>query len=503
MSLVVNTNISAPNAQRAMSSSRANLETAMERLSSGKKINSASDDAAGFAIADRMTAQVRGLNMAVQNVNEALSYLQVVDGALESSLDIMQRINELTLQAANDTLSDTDRTYIQKEIGALVEEIDRIGAQTQFNDSAVFKADFQRSQQIQVGANAGNTIDISVGPLASRELWGATAGYALWADAPFITPATSAPEPNGLGASSFLITSATGSAVIDVSADQTAADIQESINAVEEDTGVFARGRTWGFIEAGDSVFGETVQLAVNGESVTVENFSYVRLANAINDVRAISDVGAWGNDWGVELSDWSGGDIRIELESDSEIYAYAPWGWEDKVALSAGGNDSVTWGGTFKLMSDENFSVEKIGGNVPTSFDANPRTQEGFLDQTLSDNDSLTSYFDESYGMTDNLSGANVSHSKGLANAIARFTIDQFISARAEIGVHINRLNYTAANLMNVSEHTSAARSRIEDADFAAESARLAKAQVLQQTGAAMLAQANSSPRLVLSLIR
>ena len=120
MSLVVNTNIRALSTQRAISLSREELETAMERLSSGRKINSASDDSAGFAIAERMTAQIRGVDMAVKNVNDTLSYLRVIDDALGSSLDIMQRINELTLQATNDTLSDTDRTYIQKEIGALV-----------------------------------------------------------------------------------------------------------------------------------------------------------------------------------------------------------------------------------------------------------------------------------------------------------------------------------------------------------------------------------------------
>ena len=119
MSLVVNTNLSAISTQREISLSRAELETAMERLSSGRKINSASDDSAGFAIAERMTAQIRGVDMAVKNVSDTLSYLRVIDDALASSLDIMQRINELTLQAANDTLSDADRTYIQKRSAPL------------------------------------------------------------------------------------------------------------------------------------------------------------------------------------------------------------------------------------------------------------------------------------------------------------------------------------------------------------------------------------------------
>ena len=503
MSLIVNTNLSAISTQREISLSRAELKTSMERLSSGRKINSASDDSAGFAIAERMTAQIRGVDMAVKNVSDTLSYLRVIDDALASSLDIMQRINELTLQAANDTLSDADRTYIQKEIGALVQEIDRIGTHTKFNDSAVFKADFQRSQQVQVGANSGETVSISIGPLASRELWGAKAGYAMWADAPFMTQVTSDPQPNGLEASSFQISSSKGSAVINVAADENAASIEQTINAATDTTGVFARARTWGFLEAGSATFGETVTLSVNGESITVDDFSYMRLANAINDVRDTSGAGAYAEDWGVQIEDWSGGDISVELESNSEIYAYAPWGWDDRVSLDAGGADSVTWGGSLKLMSDDSFTVDKVGGNVPSNFDANPRSLEGTLVQSLSDNDSLTSYFDPTYGMTDNLGGSNVEYGAGLANAVARSTIDQIVAAMTDIGATINRLEYTASNLMSVSDYTTAARSRIEDANFAAESARLAKAQVLQQTGLAMLSQANAAPQLVLSLIR
>ena len=126
MSLIVNTNIGSLNAQRSLAASGAELKTAMERLSSGKKINSAADDAAGFAIAERMTAQIRGLNMAIKNVNDGLSFLRTVDGALESSMKLTQRINELSLQASNGTLSQADRRAIQLEVSALVDEIDRI-----------------------------------------------------------------------------------------------------------------------------------------------------------------------------------------------------------------------------------------------------------------------------------------------------------------------------------------------------------------------------------------
>ena len=133
MSLIVNTNVGSLNAQRSLAASGAELKTAMERLSSGKRINSAADDAAGFAIAERMTAQIRGLNMAVKNVNDGLSYLKTVDGALDTSIRLVQRIYELSVQASNGTLSQPDKTNIQMEISSLIDEVDRVYYETDFN----------------------------------------------------------------------------------------------------------------------------------------------------------------------------------------------------------------------------------------------------------------------------------------------------------------------------------------------------------------------------------
>ena len=281
MSLVINTNVASLNAQRSLSASGAELRTAMERLSSGKQINSASDDAAGFAIAERMTAQIRGLNMAAKNAGDGLSMLSTIENATNDVTDMLQRIRELAVQAVNDTNSTEDRGYLQTEVTQLVAEIDRVANDTQYNGRNVF-VDFVGSGsgesavaggKIQVGTEANQTIDFTIDSIST----------------------------NALG-----------------------------VNSIDVSTGAGA--------------------------------------------TQALSLVDA---------------------------------------------------------------AIEKVAGN------------------------------------------------------------------RAEYGAVQNRLEYSVSNLLNVAEFTTAARSRIEDADFAAESARLSKAQVLQQSGTAMLAQANASQQLALSLFR
>ncbi|MEK9769294.1 MAG: flagellin [Betaproteobacteria bacterium] len=504
VSLVVNTNVGSLNAQRSLAASGAELKTAMERLSSGKKINSAADDAAGFAIAERMTAQIRGLNMAVKNVNDGLGFLKVVDGALESSMKLTQRMKELSIQASNGTLSGTDRQYVQKEVFSLIEEIDRIYYQTEYNgDKAFSPFGSGNLRNIQVGISPGDSISIALNPLSAVDIFARAEAFAIWSDAPFISAASTSPPANGMQASSFSISTASGDTIIETSENMMASQIEELVNAKAEETGVFARATTWGFLEATASTMGSPFSLEINGHSVVVDSFSYENLATALNAERDLTGVRAFAYDWGVELDDLKGNDISIEIQGDGRIYAYAPWKYDDKVELVAGGNDSVTWGGSVKFMSSDEFSVDKLGAAVPTLFDTNPRSQEGYLDATLVDNNSLTSYFDQVYGVTENLDGANVQYAAWVANLVSNAALDTIATERVKIGSFINRLEYTVSNLMNVAEFTTSARSRIEDADFAAESARLAKAQVLQQTGTAMLAQANAQPQMILSLIR
>jgi flagellin len=281
MSIVVNTNIGSLNAQRSLAESSRELSTAMERLSSGKKINSAADDAAGFAIAERMTAQVRGLNMATKNANDGLAMLATIENATNDVTDMLQRVRELAVQAANDTNSSTDRSYLQLEVDSLMAEINRVSSQTVYNNQKVL--DGNQSGTLQVGTEDGQTISFNIASI----------------------------DTSTLGLTDF---------------------------------------------------------------------------------------------------DDGTGGTANISVMS----------------------------------ASDAAQALDKISS-----------------------------------------------------------AIEQVAGDRAGYGALSNRLEYTVSNLMNVAEFTTAARSRIEDADFAAESARLAKAQVLQQTGTAMLAQANASSQLAIQLIR
>jgi flagellin len=315
MSLVINTNVASLNAQRSLAASGAELKTAMERLSSGKKINSAADDAAGFAIAERMTAQIRGLNMATKNANDGLSMIATVENATNDVTDMLHRIRELAVQAANDTNSSTDRGYLQKEVDSLLNEINRVAAQTVYNGAEVLDGS-RSAQQIQVGTDSGQSISFEIDAIDTETL--------------------------GLTGDVFTPSSSAGAAAVtDVTA---------------------------GSVDVND--------------------------ANAVGDDNAPAPV--------------TGKKISVGTAEDASA--------------------------TLALVTA---AIETVAGG------------------------------------------------------------------RAALGAVSNRLEYTVSNLMNVAEYTTAARSRIEDADFAAESARLAKAQVLQQTGTAMLAQANASQQLALSLFR
>jgi flagellin len=343
MSIVVNTNIGSLNAQRSLAESSRELSTAMERLSSGKKINSAADDAAGFAIAERMTAQVRGLNMAAKNANDGLAMLATIENATNDVTDMLQRVRELAVQASNDTNSSTDREYLQKEVDSLLNEINRVASQTVYNDQVVL--DGTHTGQLQVGTDNGQNITFNIKSI----------------------------DTDTLGLTGVSNDAAT-----------------EATNAAAGGTPALVGAFTPGFTPA---VLATT----------TADNATY-------------------------DADGTISGTNKAALET---------------AATAAGAGDSI------------------LGLSVLTADDAEA--------------------------------------------ALTKITtaIEQVAGNRAEYGAMANRLDYTVSNLMNVAEFTTAARSRIEDADFAAESARLAKAQVLQQTGTAMLAQANASSQLAIQLIR
>ena len=374
MSLVVNTNIGSLNAQRSLSSSGNELKTAMERLSSGKKINSAADDAAGFAIAERMTAQIRGLNMATKNANDGLSMLAVIENATNDVTDMLQRMRGLAVQAANDTNSAKDRGYLQKEAEALLSEIDRVASQTQYNGQTVLDGSYQ-NKSIQVGTESEQVVTFSVVGIGSGDLGMATAS-----------------------------------------------EFSQSIG--------------------------------------TVANYHHQTASLTDGTTTLSATVGS--------------APTATELVS---LFQADPKYQDFNYTIALSGPNTFTY-------TERTPGVAQAAGLPSLQAPLNV-TDEGAVSLATAGSN---------IDLVNNASGALASISSA---------IDQISGQRAGYGALQNRLEYTVSNLMNVAEFTTAARSRIEDADFAAESARLAKAQVLQQTGTAMLAQANAQPQLALSLIR
>ena len=169
MALTINTNVASLNAQRNLGISQSNLAKSMQRLSSGLRINSAKDDAAGLAISDRMTAQIRGLNQATRNANDGISLAQTAEGAMQESTNILQRMRELAVQSANDTNSASDRKSLQAEVSQLISELDRIASTTSFNGQKLLDGSFAGAS-FHVGANAGETIDFGVASTKTKNI---------------------------------------------------------------------------------------------------------------------------------------------------------------------------------------------------------------------------------------------------------------------------------------------------------------------------------------------
>ena len=395
MALTINTNVASLNAQRNLGKSQNDLSQSMERLSSGLRINSAKDDAAGLAISDRMTAQIRGLNQASRNANDGISMSQTAEGALQESTNILQRMRELAVQSANDTNSASDRASLNEEIIQLQEEIDRIAVTTEFNGRKVIDGTMTDAT-FQVGANAGvnQTISFSIASARTADL-GTNA----------ITTVTAA---------SASYTATAGSGLLTATADVPGAAGNYSITVVDS-----ADGAT-------------TASVVVSGTSITVTASLTVASFDTSNDIAAL---------------------LNATTASTEGLITVTGLGTAASTAgtttLVGGADDSVTGTRTMDQVS------------VTTRSEASITIAS--VDAALEDIDTI----------------------------------------RGGLGAVQNRFESTIANLNNVSENLSAARSRILDADIAMETSAMTKNNILQQAGVSILSQANQTPQLALSLLQ
>ena len=587
MSLVVNTNVSSLTAQRGLAESGDMLDKAMARLSSGSRINSASDDAAGLAIVQRMSAQINGLNMAVKNANDGISLTQSIEGALVEVVDMLQRVRELAVQSANDTNTNTDRAFLQEEVNLLIAEITRVSANTRFNQTTVLDGSFS-NKVLQVGTEGGETIQFSVDSVSADKL----GAYKVAGDRIEAIAGTGA-NANGTGSDdSIIINGNSLSKTVAVTAGDSAQNVATNINAVSGETGVTATAKTYAQYYS-RSAADETASLKINGKTTGEFVISGTNVLDAIDKINAIS--GSTGvtatatSDYKVLLYANSGKDVTVENEKSStygRVKAVSHDGTSTKavsgtaavVTETAARADNTKYyiknqttgqewsittatthtNGAYQALIDASVGSGKItvagntasmtftgatdfgnftintssgasantGANATTAgvIDGNDlnlaattgndtATIQGTIDLSSSKVFSITQnggadaddYFSTGASSLTTVSNVDLRNQAGASNAISVLdgAIEKISSMRADLGAIENRLSYTVSNLMNVAENTADARSRINDADYSVESANLAKAQVLQQAGTAMLSQANARAQLVLQLLQ
>jgi flagellin len=496
MASIINTNVSSMTAQRSLNQSQAALGVSMSRLSSGLRINSAKDDAAGLAISERMTTQIRGLNQAARNANDGISLAQTAEGALGSVNSILQRVRELAVQSANATNSASDRQALNNEVGQLTSELDRIGANTQFNGQNLFDGSFGTAVY-QVGANANQTISAAsinarTSAYGNNQVAGTNAG---------VSAGSGAFGANGNGTGGTLaVAGFVGSASVTVGSSETAKTTAANINAVTSLTGVRASATTNAQVSFSASG-GYTLSLASESSSAQSITFNLATAtgidslsvaAAAINDQSSKTGVTAVVNTAGTALvlNNASGSDIVLSAAAGGVVGGAT-------VSVTKLASDGLTAVGGARTLTSSATSTNVSGAIVLDSekaFAVTPAGTTVLAGTTAAVSSALNSVAAVDVGTNTNAYQAI----KTVDSALAFIN-----SERAKFGALQSRFESTIQNLSVTSENTSASRSRIMDADFAAETANLSRSQILQQAGTAMVAQANQLPQGVLALLK
>ncbi len=493
MASTINTNIQSLTAQRNLSNSQMALSTAMARLSSGLRINSAKDDAAGLAISERMTSQVRGLNQAARNANDGISLSQVAEGALGSASSTLQRIRELAVQSANATNSASDRAALQAEVGQLTNELERISQTTQFNGQNLLDGSFT-SADFQVGANANQRITATTANFSTTKYGGnrigsvaasatSTRGDLVQGSALGAIATTATATTSRVTGGAFTIDGSAGTTTITTAAGATAKTVAGLINAQSGVTGVAATART----ETDATAFGTgTYSLSLASDNANPVNITFTTSGNtvdglagavtAFNDKSSQTGVTARVNDagTGITLTNAAGNDIKVTGNAGSTAGALV-----GGVSVNAAAVAVVT--GAITLDSDKTFGLSAVAAG--NGF---------FITGTAASQLQAVNTFD-------------VSNVDSATRTLA--AVDSALSTvngqRAKFGALQSRFEATIVSLSTMSENVAASRSRIQDADFALETANLARTQILQQAGTAMVAQANQLPQQVLQLLK
>ena len=484
MALVINSNIASLTSQRHLSQTRNDMETAMERMSSGSRINSSMDDAAGLAIANRMTSQVEGLNQAIRNANDAISLAQTAEATLDAHSSILQRMRVLSVQAANDTYSALDRKTLNNEILQLKEELNRSVSKAMFNGQQILDGT-NTSFTFQIGHTATDTVKVSLANMKGSEI-----GTQTWEgklrDSTLTGTANTAPTPDTL---TFDLSSKTL-----VAGDQISVVLNSITYVQDYTTSLDATLTALGTQLEAHANYGSSAAaagiLTISGNadvaippptSFTVK--SSVVAATKVAQSATVKDTHSYDFS---SIAVVEGDRVSMTVGSNTYRQEFVT---DRATTLQALGalvvNGETTY--TEKSVASDvlKFTGSTSAGSALAS--ATVFVQAGTVKAADSVDDII---------ITDSTSAK-------AALSVVDSALEMMADFRSRMGAMSNRLYHSVDNLMNVSENTAAARSRIEDADFASESANLAKNQVLQQAGTAMLAQANASTKDILSLLK
>ena len=470
MGLFINTNISAVNAQRNLLHSTNKLSKSFQRLSSGLRVNTAADDAAGLAISERFNSQVRGLTQSIRNANDAVSLVQTAEGALQESTNILQRIRELSVQAGSDVNTVDDREAIQDEVSQLVSELQRIGDTTTFNQQKLLDGTFT-DKFFHIGMNFRETLRVRVRDARSERI-------GRWAVA-----TSQEVTDQALNAGGLLINGVTVRAT--QALDDTLSTTQNSASAVAKAAAI---NDSTGFHGVEAIVNENTRAGAADVAGGTLDQLNYVQINGRIVTgftVRADDANEALVQAINAEF-DFTG--VIATRDANNQIELMAADGRNIEI-ITAGDGADITG-----LTDSVTRSTVTLNSENQYILDGAQEADIGFVADALVGVSNVQSV--ETIDVSSRI-GAN------LSLLIVDRAIGQIAADRAELGAVQNRLSSTINNLSAVVENATAARSRILDADFAAESATLARNQILSQAATTILAQANQVPQQALSLLQ
>ena len=483
MALSVVTNTASLNSQRNLSKSGEGLATSMQRLSSGMRINSAKDDAAGMQIANRLTSQINGLGVAQRNANDGISMAQTAEGAMQESAAILQRMRDLSLQSANGSNGAEDRAALQKEMGALQQELTRISETTKFGATSLLDGTFG-TKQFQVGANANETINVTLGNMAAD--------------------AIGAYEVNDPSATLGAVVTQTATLA---TATATVATADLNINGTDiPDPGVTGKGAA----DIADAINKE----AAGVTAIAKLDVTLTGLSSADDGVLTFEKPAGTAVDT-YELSSFGGDLDRLAEEMLADGYDALVENGE--LIIKATDVDGIQISGTAGLVSLENNATGGapiVGGatnndiSISSTLTLSSSQKIGISGSDVDDimAEGTTMGATGGTGELTTIESLDISGttSEGAQSAITVIdaALAQIDSSRASLGAVQNRFSHTISNLANVAENVSASRSRIEDTDFAAETATMTKNQILQQAGTTILSQANQIPQAAVSLL-